>query len=360
MSAPPALVRAQQEFARDTVWLNTATLGLPPRRVVHTVQQALVDWQAGRGDPDRFDTDVDRARAGYASLVGVGADAVAIGSQASVLVGMVASSLPAGAEVLTARGEFTSVTFPFHARAAATRDITVREVDLGALAEHVNPSTTWVAVSAVQSADGALVDTVALREACRRTGTRVLLDTTQAVGWLPVRAADWDVTVCSGYKWLLNPRGTAYLTVAPALWDALVPTGAGWYAGQDRWSSIYGSPLRLARDARRFDTSPAWFSWAGAAPALELLNDVGAETLHQHAVGLARRFRSGVGLPPGASAIVSCRLDAAGVDAATAAMARAGVVGATRAGRLRLSFHVSTTEADVDRAVEALAGRVRD
>lgn len=355
MSAPAGLLQAQQEFARDTVWLNTATLGLPPHRVVRAVQETLTDWQVGRADPDRFDEAVERARAGYADLVGVGVDAVAIGSQASVLVGMVASSLPAGSEVLTARGEFTSVTFPFHARAAATGDVEVREVDLDALAEQVRPSTTWVAVSAVQSADGSMVDTEALREACRRTGTRVLLDTTQAAGWLPVQAAEWDVTVCSGYKWLLNPRGTAYLTVTPDLGDALVPTGAGWYAGQDRWSSIYGAPLRLASNARRFDTSPAWFSWVGAAPALEMLNAVGAPALHEHAAGLADRFRVGTGLPPGPSAIVSCEVDAAG----TAAMVRAGIVGATRAGRLRLSFHVSTTESDVDLAIEALTGRVR-
>ncbi|MEO6879655.1 MAG: aminotransferase, partial [Mycobacteriaceae bacterium] len=114
MSAPPALLRAQHEFASDTVWLNTATLGLPPQRVVGAVQDALGDWRSGRADPARFDEAVERARAGYAALVGVGADRVAIGNQASVLVGMVASSLPAGAEVLTARGEFTSVTFPFH------------------------------------------------------------------------------------------------------------------------------------------------------------------------------------------------------------------------------------------------------
>lgn len=346
--------RAQQEFGSETVWLNSASMGLPPRRTVTALRTAIDDWEAGRADAVGYDAPLNRARQLYAGLVGVGLGQVAVGSQASVLVGLVAASLPPGSEVLTVAGEFTSVTFPFHARVAAGHDITVREVPLQSLPEEVRTSTTWVAVSAVQSADGQLVETDALSEACRRTGTRVLLDTTQAVGWLPVDAGRWAVTVCGGYKWLLNPRGTAFLTVTPDLLDVLVPTSASWYAGEDPWTSIYGSPLRLAADARRFDVSPAWHSWVGAAPSLELLTEVGTTVLHQHSVGLARRFCAGVGLPIGRSAIVSCAVS----DAGRAAMAGARIVGATRAGRLRLAFHISTTSTDVDRAVAALKGCV--
>ena len=41
--------------------------------------------------------------------------------------------------------------------------------------------------------------------------------------------------------------------------DWLVPRLAGWYAGPDPWASLYGPPLRLVEDARRFSVSPAWF-----------------------------------------------------------------------------------------------------
>ena len=33
------------------------------------------------------------------------------------------------------------------------------------------------------------------------------LDTTQAVGWLPVNASRFAYSACGGYKWLLSPRG---------------------------------------------------------------------------------------------------------------------------------------------------------
>ena len=348
------LAAAQAQFAADVIYLNTATLGLPPRASVSALHTAVEQWQAGRADPAVYDVSVASARRAYAGLVGVDPAAVAVASQVSVFAGLVAASLLAGGEVLTAVGDFTSVVFPFHAQAA--RGVTVREVALDQLADAVTARTSLVAVSAVQSADGSLVDLDALQQACAATSTPVLLDTTQAVGWLPVDAGRFAYTVCGGYKWLLAPRGTAYLTVQPDLLDGLIPHLAGWYAGADPWDSIYGTPLRLAADARRFDVSPAWHAWVGAVPALELLTGVGTDALHAHALGLANQFRGGVGLPPGDSAIVSAAAD----DKTPELMAEAGIIGSVRAGRLRLSFHVSTSAADVARAIEVLSGHLRD
>lgn len=125
---------------------------------------------------------------------------------------------------------------------------------------------------------------------------------------------------------------------------------AGWYAGDDPWASIYGGPLRLAADARRFDVSPVWPAWLGQRLALDLLLGTGIEAIHHHDVALADRLRAGLGLPPGPSAIVSF----AAPDGAAERLAAAGVVGAVRDGRLRLSCHLHNDEADVDRALEAL------
>lgn len=250
--------------------------------------------------------------------------------------------------MLTATGDFTSVLFPFLAQ--ARRDIRVRDVPLAELASAVTERTSLVAVSAVQSADGQLADLAALRAATAATGTLVLLDVTQAAGWLPVCAADFAYTVCGGYKWLLTPRGTAFFTIAPERADALIVHTAGWYAGDRPWESIYGPPLRLAPDARRFDVSPAWHAWVGAAPSVELLADLGAPALHRHATALAARFRAGLGLPPGDSAIVSLAVD----DDTPAALAEGTVSAAVRAGRLRLSFHLYNDDADVDQAIKVL------
>ncbi|MBA2470711.1 MAG: hypothetical protein H0V41_00145 [Pseudonocardiales bacterium] len=141
------------------------------------------------------------------------------------------------------------------------------------------------------------------------------------------------------------------LPPAPA-WDALQSVLAdwrGWFSGQDVHTSYYGLPLRLARSARRFDTSPAWFSWIGTAPALELVEQIGIEAIRAHNLALANRFRAGLGLADGDSAIVS-----AAIPDADRKLAATGIRAATRAGDLRVSFHIYSTEIDVDTALNAL------
>ena len=346
--SPVTLAAARAEFDADVTYLDTASFGLPPRRSWVALQHALAQWRAGTADPAGYDLPVAAARSAYARLAGVDPSLVAIGSQVSVFAGLIAANLPDGSEVLTATGDFTSILFPFYAQAG--RGIRVREVPLDRIADSMTSATTLVAVSAVQSADGRVADLGALHAASRATGARVLLDTTQAIGWLPVDASRFAYTACGGYKWLLSPRGTAYFTISPALIGELTPHYAGWYAGDNPWSSIYGGPLRLASDARRFDVSPAWHAWVAAAPAVQLLAQVGTPSLHRHALGLANRFRAAIGLEPADSAIVSLATDGAAADALTAAR----IKGSARAGRLRLSFHVSTSDQDADLAVDVL------
>jgi selenocysteine lyase/cysteine desulfurase len=141
------------------------------------------------------------------------------------------------------------------------------------------------------------------------------------------------------------------MAVGDAWLERIVPHSAGWYAGADVHQSYFGPPLRLATDARRLDTSPAWFSWVGTQPALELLNRIGIDAVHAHDVALANRFRAGLGLEPSGSAIVSVD-----VPGAAGRLERAGIMAAERGGRLRASWHVYNTEADVDATLDALAG----
>lgn len=357
--APPdaaaRIAAVRPEFAARGAYLDTASIGLPPRRALEALGEAVETWRTGGASAREYDVSVETSRQRYAALVGTAPSRVALGSQASVFVGTVAGSVPDGGEVLVPSGEFTSVVFPFMAH--ADRGVTVREVPLETLADQVRESTSLVAVSAVQSSDGALADLDAVAAAAAVVGARVLVDTTQAAGWLPVDPTRYDYTVGSGYKWLLAARGTCFSTVRDEEAAArLRPGAAGWYAGDDRWESLYGGPLRLAADARRFDVSPASLSWVTQAACLELLLEVGPSALHEHAVGLAGRFRAAVGLPARGSAIVSLPA----TDEVAAALAAADVAASVRAGRLRLSFHVNNDDADVDaaaRVVLAHAGR---
>lgn len=339
-------------FAPDGIYVNTASIGVPPQVTVHALRSVHDDWARGRVQADQFDAVVADARATYARLVGVDTSSVAIGHQVSPLVGLVAASLPAGSIVLTAEGDFTSVTFPFLAQ--QHRGIRVVEAPLSALADRVADDTTLVAVSLVQSADGVIAPLDDLVEAVDRCSAELLLDITQAAGWLPVDAGRVGYTVCGAYKWLLSPRGSAFMTVRPDLLDAVVPAAAGWYAGESPWSSIYGGPLRLAADTRRLDVSPAWFSWIGTRTSLDFVEQVGIADLHRHAVEAEAAFAAAAGLDPVGRAFRSLVAD----DEVPALLGEHGVVAATRAGRLRVAFHVHNTTDEADRLGHLLRGHV--
>jgi len=326
-------------------YLNTASIGIPSVAVADVVAGAVAEWRVGASRPPQYDQDVAAARANWARLVGVSAERVASGASVSQLVGLIAASVPDGTRVLTVGSEFTSVTFPFAAQ--EKRGVTVTEVPQDRLLDEAERHDL-VAVSVVQSADGVIADLDALRT----IDTPVLLDATQAVGWLPLRL-DWaDYVVGASYKWLFAPRGAAWLAVhrdAPPL----VPHTANWYGGDDPWDSVYGLPLRLADGARGLDLSPVWFAQVGAAASTEWLVTQDLTRIRDHCTGLADTVLTELGRPRQGSAIISLGLTPDQVRR----LSEANVVSAVRAGRTRLSFHLYNTADDVDRVLGALATR---
>ncbi|MCX5038602.1 aminotransferase class V-fold PLP-dependent enzyme [Streptomyces coelicoflavus] len=342
------------EFAPKTTYLNTASTGLLPARTLVAMRDAAAS--AAEGRPLDMFADVEAARAACARLVGVPATRVATGASVATFSGLVAASLPTGAEVLTAEADFSSLVNPLYARG----DLKVRSVPLERIAESVGPDTALVAVSSVQSADGRIADLAGLRDAARAHGARTLIDASQAGGWLPTAADDFDYVTAVGYKWVLCPRGVAFLVVPEDLGAAagLTPLFAGWATGERPWDSCYGPVEEYAHSARRFDESPALFSYTGARHSLALIEELGVDAVHAHDTALADRFRAGVRSlghepvdAPG-SAIVSVP----GLGRRQAELGEAGVQVSDRAGNLRAAFHVYNTAADVDRLLDVLAG----
>lgn len=341
------LARVQGLWSPSGHYLNTASYGLPPQPAWDALQRALEDWHHGRTTWEAWgDEGTEGARRLFAQLVGVPAERISTGGSAAQFVGLVAASVPDGARVVVPEGEFTSLLFPWLVHAGR---LEVRTVPLERFLDTVADGCDVAAFSVVQSATGVVTDVEAVVEAAAASDALVIADGTQACGWLPVDASRVDGLVCAAYKWLMAPRGTAFLAVSDRLLERTTPLLANWYAGEDVHDAYYGTPLRLTGTARRLDTSPGWFAWVGTTPALQVLLDVGVAQVTAHDVALANRFRAGLGLEPADSAIVSTT-----VEGAEEKLVRAGIRAASRAGALRVSFHLYTTEADVDAALDAL------
>lgn len=344
-----SVIRA--EFSPQLIHLDSAVTGLLPARATAAVRDALESLTGARPIGKAPHEAVAASRAAFGRLEGVPVERVAVGSSVSVHVGLVATALPSGAEVLVVDGDFSSLVNPFAVRG----DLNLRSVPLDELADSVRAMTHLVAVSSVQFNDGHIADLDSIRQAARAHGARTLVDTTQGTGWRPPVAADFDITVCAAYKWLLCPRGASFLTVSEEAQEWLVPINAGWMGSEDPWSNAAGV-VELADSARRYDQSAPFLPYIAGQHSLAMLAELGHEQIGAHNVALAERFRSGLArigyepLPAPGSAIVTTP----GLANAVPVLAAAGVSASDRGG-LRCSFHVYNTEADVDRALEVLA-----
>ncbi|MHA6694529.1 aminotransferase class V-fold PLP-dependent enzyme [Homoserinimonas sp. A520] len=344
-----ALRNAISQFDPDAVrgYLGAASIGIPTRETVDAQLADIEAWRTAKLSPGDYDQVIERTRRHYATLVGVDAERVAMGSQTSVMVSLFCSAVPSGAEVLCVDGDFSSVVFPFLQRA----DIRVRSVPLEALASEITEKTWLVAFSFAQSATGAIADVDAIVAAATRTGTFTLCDTTQAAGVHPIDAAIFDATVCHAYKWLCSPRGVAFLTINERLGQQVTPTQAGWYAGDSVWDSCYGPAMQLSPSARRYDVSPAWPAWIGAEPAIRLFASLDIAEVWQHASGLGDALCDALGMPQQHQAIVTWA-DPDGSDLKR--LTDAGLTVSGRAGRLRTAFHLWNNLSDVAAVVAAL------
>jgi selenocysteine lyase/cysteine desulfurase len=347
-----AEVRALFGPAAGSIYLDSATYGLPPRPTVEAMHQAIADWQGGTANwVHAWDMRGDACRAAFAELIGIEAECVALMPSASTGVGLLAATLTERDEVVIPDDEFTSVLFPILV-AARKRGTKVHEVPLQALAESIKPSTTLVAFSLIQSQSGRAAAQSEVLDAAAAVGARTLIDATHAVPFVDVDLRA-DFVVCAAYKHLLCPRGVAFLSVKRERWDDLVPWLANWRSSSQPYDVYYGGPLDLAPNAARFDVSLAWFSWAGASASLQLLAEWRRRGLLADVVILARRLARDLGVPEPLGSVVSVPVDNA--DLVRDRLAGAGIKAAVRAGSVRLSPHVYNTVAQIDTATAALA-----
>lgn len=340
------LAPSEYEGTPTRGYLDTATYGLPPRSTLRALEEALEGWRTRRRWRD-WEEDAEACRGVFAELVGARAEDVALVSTVSAGAGIVAASLPAGPgdNVVLYERDFMSVVLPW--RGLQARGVELRLLPLERLAEGIDERTALVAVSSVQSADGAVADLAALKG----TGARLFVDATQAVGAVPTDLDGVDYLVTHAYKWLLSPRGLSFLYVHPERRSEIEPWTAGWKSCPNPYEDYYGFP-ELTDDARRLDVSVPWFAAAGARRSLELLLSLGPQRIADHNLALASRFTQELGRPEPAAPIV--RVEVADADAAVERLQASGVACSMREGAVRLSFHLYNDEADVELAAAAL------
>ncbi|MGW7481935.1 aminotransferase class V-fold PLP-dependent enzyme [Nonomuraea muscovyensis] len=346
---------------RSTVWLDTP--GAPPgsQPVVDTLRDALDDWSSGGFGWLEWDGAVAEARTLFARFIGVNPTTVSAVGSLGEAAATVAASIPRGRVVVPAQ-EFRSNLFPWTAGhevvAVPPRHGSTRLEDL---IDALDENTALLAVSEVTSREGQRLDLSALRTATDRVGARLFVNLTQSLGALSfdLAAVRPDYLAVHGYKWLLCPRGAAWLVTRPDLVGELRPLAPGWKSTGPPYGYFAG-PMRLATDASRCDASPAWLSWMGACAALRLMLSLDARIVERHCLALATRLierAREIGLRPlndgGLSQIVVLRVEEA--DTIAARLRHGGIRATALGDRVRFGFHYFNNREDVDAVVRVLS-----
>jgi selenocysteine lyase/cysteine desulfurase len=377
--------RALFEMPRHICYLNSASYSPLPLKTLEAGRAAV----GRKGTPWTLDAgfangQYERARAAAARLIN--ADAADIALIPSVSYGIATAAkiltIDRGSRVLVLQDDHSSPVLEWQARAAAQGFAieTVRQPDDGdwtsAVLEAIErsgaPPVSLASISSVHWSDGGLIDIEKVGTSLRQRGGRFVVDATQGAGVLAmdVKRLDPDFVIFPTYKWLLGPYGRAFLYVARRHQSGIpLEQTASGRRNVRAENQVYFTDLSYVSDARRFDMGERdhFISLEMAAIGMEMMADWGAESVAQRLAMLTDRIAeglhgTGVAMPERrwrAPHILGLGFKDGMPAGLVEALASEGVYVAARLGRMRISPHVFNDEADADRFVTALAGRLR-
>jgi selenocysteine lyase/cysteine desulfurase len=334
------------------------------RRHAAAFERYGADKSMGPASRPRVDEEAERLCARLGTFWSVAPEEIGLVSSVAEGMSILVESLDwrGGDSVVVAADEYPSVVAPLALRRGAALRF-ADMMDPEAVAAACDDRTRMIAVSAVSMVDGRRHHLAALRRVADRTGAMLVVDFTQASGWMPIEASVADFAFSACYKWMLGVTGIAVAYWNRARQAGWAPATAGWYSiamqGRPDWSQ----PIALRADAGRFTRGNPCHAGAYVMhEALDCLEGFPCGVIQAHVQAL--------------TVALLARLDAAAIASTTprdparhganvciahdraaaivAAMAEQGVLAWNGRGRIRFSFHGYNDAAELDRIMDAL------
>ncbi len=385
-------LRANTPGVAHRLHLNSAGASLMSTTTVETMtahlrlEAEIGGYEAAAAAQDQ----IARTYESLATLVAARPDEIALFDNSTHAWSAAFYSIPfrPGDQILTGRDEYGSNVLAYLQIAArfGVEVVVVPNDDSGALDPQalrslITDRTKLIGLTWVPTSGGLVNPAAAVGRIAQDAGILYLLDATQAVGQFPVDVEHLhcDFLTGTGRKFLRGPRGTGFLYARTSALDRLDPFVAEVRSAE--WDGARG--FTWYPGARRFETwENSYANILGLGAAVDQALDIGLDDIGHRSAHLGRRLRDQLQLLPGVStydlghdpcAIVTALVENLPSPDVAEALARENInVSATVPGhtqfddedrhlpsRIRLSPHYFNTEAEIDRAVDALEAIAR-
>jgi selenocysteine lyase/cysteine desulfurase len=376
-------VRAQYPLSDDPVYLNTGGLGPASQRVLDAVDATMRQLQEHSETGHNL---LEPAREAMARFLGAAADEVCFVRNATEGNSIIAAGLGlrAGDEVIFESHAHPGGSFPW-LNQARLHGVVVRlfepdpaspEANLARIRALGTPRTKVIQVSHITCTTGLVFPVAAIAEFARARGIWFHIDAAQSVGMIPVNLREIGCDSCafSGHKWLGGPHETGVLYLRHDRLDAVALTGAGAYSGE--LARLPGEIKDFnAASRHEYGTRNAGLI-VGLAEAVSLQEQIGRARIAAHGGALAAGLIQELSRIKGIE-VLTPRSESLRASITTIRHARADagklfgyLLGKHRLrcrpvteqdlGAVRISTHVFTSRAEVERTISAVRAAAHD
>lgn len=345
-------------------YLNTCSLGALSRRVRAAQMRFLDEWEES-GATAWYSTwmaALDGLRERFAKVIGAEKEEIALAPSVSVALSSIASALDyrARPKVVMSELDFPTVAYQWAVKAGVDRVLVPSDDGIAVPPEAydaaADDTTAAVTTSHVFFTSGAIQDIARVARAAHRHGALAIIDAYQATGQLPtdVHAADVDVLISGGLKWLLGGTGIALVYVRRDRVPHLRPSITGWFGNRHQFDFDPRS-FEFWPDARRFELGTTANAAVYACSAgIDIILEIGVEAIRARTTELVNDLVDRVrdagfeirtpAEPAARAGIVMIRMR--DPPAAVHAMADRGILVDYRHDRLRASPYFYNTPED--------------
>jgi kynureninase len=301
------LERWRDEFPilARSVYLISNSLGAMPRKAAQHLAEYAETWatRGVRGWEDRWWEMPLEVGDKIARIVGAPARSISMHENVTTAHLVALSCLrpaPARRVLICTEMDFPSMIYLYRAQEAAGYELRIvpAEADLTVrtdrMLDAIDESTAVVAFSHVLFRTSYIMDAAAIIARAHEVGAKVILDTYQSAGIIPVdvTALETDFAVGGCLKWLCGGPGNAFLYTRPDLRKTLKPSFTGWVSHQ-RPFAFDTSPMDdAARDdgMRMMNGTPAIPAYYAALAGLDIISEVGVDRIRKTSQRLSARL----------------------------------------------------------------------